>query len=106
MAEIPELNDRELSEVGVLEEGQELAIEICKAQRFGWHAANFLNGTTPMERFAGELGDLLGCLDFFIDEHPEISLYAGLVQSRMRNKRAKLKHFNDLATRDTPFNPI
>ncbi len=105
MSDIPVLTDRELSEVSVEEEAQELVIEICKARRFGWAAQKFGIGDTPMERFAGELGDLLGSIEFFAEEHPELRAFDELVAARARNKKAKLQHFNNLATRDTPFTP-
>lgn len=103
MHDVPVLNDRELSEVGLQEEAQEVGIELCKAARFGWFAPNFLDGTTPIKRVSGELGDLMGCIQFFMETHPEID--RDIYLDRLVNKKAKLQHFNNLATRDTPFNP-
>jgi hypothetical protein len=100
---IPVLTERRLSEVAIIEEASELIKELCKAERFGWHEKNYLDSTTPMMRFASELGDLIGSIAFFLETHPEIEQYEDVMEENANNRKARLIHFNNLATRDTPF---
>lgn len=85
----------ELARTAVAEEGAEVAIELCKLTRFGPFGVNPVDGTTPAERLARELGDLLGSIDFLLETHPY--LRADLIQQHRDAKKPRLLHFNDPA---------
>lgn len=105
MSEFIPLPEHKLAEESLVEEAAEVTQEVCKGRRFGWLTKNYRDGTTPMERVAGEIGDLLGSIGFFIQTHPEIEQFGDLMQARAEQKVSKLRHHNDPATVHTPFKP-
>lgn len=99
MDNVPVLSDRELAEVGVQEEAQEIGQELCKARRFGWLGVNPYDKTTPAERIAAEIGDFLGALDFFLETHPEVAAHGITINLHRRTKKGKLLYWNGVENR-------
>lgn len=85
----------ELAEGSVIEESAELVKELMKARRFGLHDVNPLDGTTPAQRIAMELGDLFGSLNFYLETHPEID--RAVVDEYAALRKPKLLRSNDPA---------
>jgi hypothetical protein len=89
------LSERELACTSVSEEASEVNIELSKAKRFGWEGVNVYDDTTPAERMATEVGDLMGSITYFLETHPEVEKYMAVIEERAKSKKAKLLFWND-----------
>lgn len=90
------LPECDLAFISLAEECNEVSIEAMKALRFTPHGVCSMGpqtGTTPLERLAGEIGDVLGCIDFLKEHYPELD--QAVIEARRLRRPARIRHFNN-----------
>lgn len=98
---MPKLNNLDLAKVGVSEEMGELQQVIGKIDRFGYRSKHPQTGESNIHAMAGEIGDLYGCVEFWLDElgkkldGQERLDFARILVARRDEKKAKLIRYND-----------
>lgn len=87
------LSEYELAMNAVIEEAAEVTQVLCKVKRFGLDSKS-PSGGTNLDDLNKEIGDLLGAIDFLIEQEPRLDLIK--IASIAAAKKPRLLYYNGL----------